>query len=152
MTLTVLKSSFAKQKPRVLYYHNYKFFNNTPFRDQVLNKLRNSNLLISDNGLKNYKERCPQAVITIAPLKCRFIRANQTASMNKEIQWAVMVRSKLRKKFLKSRSKSNKNAYNKQRHKSVSFLRKTKKTHYSNLNVKDMVDNKVLENSKKFLL
>ena len=122
MTLTVLKSSFAKQKPRVLYYHNYKFFNNTPFRDQVLNKLRNSNLLISDNGLKNYKERCPQAVITIAPLKCRFIRANQTASMNKEIQWAVMVRSKLRKKFLKSRFESDKKACNKQRNKCVSLF------------------------------
>ena len=29
MTLTVLKSSFAKQKLRVLNYRNYKFFNNT---------------------------------------------------------------------------------------------------------------------------
>ena len=44
MTLTVLKSSFAKQKPRILNYLNYKFFNNTVFRDQVLNKLINSNL------------------------------------------------------------------------------------------------------------
>ena len=43
-TLTVLKSSFAKQKPRVLNYCNYKFFNNTLFRDQILNELRNSNL------------------------------------------------------------------------------------------------------------
>ena len=44
MTLTVLKSSFAKQKPRILNYRNCKFFNNTLFRDQVLNKLINSNL------------------------------------------------------------------------------------------------------------
>ena len=44
MTLAVLQSSFAKQKPRVLNYRNYKFFNNTLFRDQKLNKLRNSNL------------------------------------------------------------------------------------------------------------
>ena len=108
MTLMVLKSSFTKQKPRALNYRNYKFFNNTPFRDQVLNKLRNSDLLISDNGLKNYKERCPQAVITIAPLKCRFIRANQTHFINKEIQRGAMVKSKLRKKFLKGRSESDK--------------------------------------------
>ena len=53
-----------------------------------------------------------------------------------------MVRSKLRKKFLKSRSKSDKKAYNKQRNKCVSLLRKTKKTYYLNLNVKDVVDNK----------
>ena len=44
MILTVLKSSFVKQKTRVLIYRNDKFFNNTLFRDQILNKLRNSNL------------------------------------------------------------------------------------------------------------
>ena len=51
MTLTVLKSSFAKQKPRILNYPNYKFLNNTLFRDLVSNKLINSNLQISDKGL-----------------------------------------------------------------------------------------------------
>ena len=73
MTLTVLKSSFVKQKPRVLIYRNYKFFNNTLFRDQVLNKLRNSNLQISDKDLKHFKETCLSVVNTIAPLKSRFI-------------------------------------------------------------------------------
>ena len=108
MTLTVLKSSFAKQKSRVLIYCNYKFFNNTLFRDQVLNKLRNSNLQISDKDLKHFKETCLSVVNTIAPLKRRFIRVNQAPFTNKEIERAVMVRSKLRKKFLKSRSKSDK--------------------------------------------
>ena len=56
MTLTVLKSSFAKQKPRILNSHNYKLFKNTLFRDQVLNKLVNSNLQINDKGLKHFKE------------------------------------------------------------------------------------------------
>ena len=53
-----------------------------------------------------------------------------------------MVRSKLRKKLLKSRSKINKKACNKQRNKCASLLRKTKKAYYSNLNVKDIVDNR----------
>ena len=127
MTLTVLKSSFAKQKPRVLIYCNYKFFNNTLFRDQVLNKLTNSNLQTSDKDLKHFKETCLSVVNTIAPLKSRFIRANQASFINKEIQRAVMIRSKLRKKILKSRSKSDKKAYNKQRNKCVTLLRKTKK-------------------------
>ena len=52
MTITALKSSFAKQKPRILNYRNYKFFNNTLFRDQVLNKLINSNLIKALNILK----------------------------------------------------------------------------------------------------
>ena len=119
MTLTVLKSSFAKQKPRILNYRNYKLFNNTHFRDQVLNKLINSNLQISHKGFKHFKETCLSVVNTIAPLKSRFIRANQAPFINKEIQRGVMVRSKLRKKFLKSRSESDKKAYNKQRNKCV---------------------------------
>ena len=115
MTLTVLKSSCAKQKPGVLNYRNYKFFNDTFFRDEVLNKLRNSNFQISDKDLKHFKETYLLVVNKIAPLKNRFIWANQPPFINKEIQWAFMVRSKLRKKFLKSRSKSDKKAYNKQR-------------------------------------
>ena len=58
MTLTVLKSSFAEQKPRILNYLNYKLFSNTLFRDQLLNKLINSNFQISDKDLKHFKETC----------------------------------------------------------------------------------------------
>ena len=80
MILTVLKSSFAKQKPRVVNCRNYKFFINTFFRDQVLNKLRKSNVQISDKDLKHSKETYLSIVNTIAPLKSRFIRANQAPS------------------------------------------------------------------------
>ena len=142
MPRTVLKSSSAKQKPRVLNYCNYKFFNNTLSRDQALNELRISNLQISNKDLKHFKETFLSVVNTTAPLKNRFIRANQAPFINKEFQRAVMVRSKLRNKFHKSRSVSDKKAYNKQRNKCISLLRKTKKAYYSNLNVKDIVDNK----------
>ena len=53
-----------------------------------------------------------------------------------------VVRSKLRKNFLKSIPESDKKAYNKQKNKCVSLLRKTKKAYYSNLNMKDVVDDK----------
>ena len=119
MALTVLKSYFAKQKPRIPNCSKYKFFNNTLFRDQVSNKLMNSKLEISDKDLKHFKGNCLSVLKTIAPLKSRFIRKNQAPFINKEIQRGVMVRSKLKKKLLKSRSKSDKKAYNKQRNKCV---------------------------------
>ena len=113
MTLTVLKSFFAKQKPWVLNYHNYKFFNNTLSGDQVLNKLRKSYLQINDKGLKHFKETCLSVANTIALLKSMFIRTYQATFINKEIQRGVMVRWKLRKKFLKSRSESDKKSIQK---------------------------------------
>ena len=106
MTLAVLKSSFAKQKPRILNYRNYNSL--TSLQRSILYKLINSNLQISNKDLKHFKETCLSVVNTIAPLKSRFIRANQAPFINKEIQRGVMVRSKLRKKFLKSRSESDK--------------------------------------------
>ena len=127
MTLTVLKSSFGKQKRRVLNCYNYNFFNDTLLRNQVLNKLRNSNMQLSNRDLKHFKETCLSFLNTTAPLKSRFINANWAPLINKEIQQAVMVRLKLRKKFLKSRSLSDKKANNNQRNNCVSFLRKTKK-------------------------
>ena len=71
MTLTVLKSPFAKQKPRTLNYRDYSFFNNSLFRDQVLYKLRDSNMRISDKSLKDFKETCLSVLNTIVPLKTK---------------------------------------------------------------------------------
>ena len=68
MTLIELKSTFAKQKPRVLNCHDYKFFNNTIFKDQLLNKLRNLNLEISNKDLKHFKETRLSVLNTIAPI------------------------------------------------------------------------------------
>ena len=80
--VTVLKPSFVKQKPRVLNYRNYKFFNNTLFKDQVLDKLRNSNFQISDKDLKHFRETCLSVLNTMSPLKSRFIRAIQAPFIN----------------------------------------------------------------------
>ena len=96
----------------------------------------------SDKGLEHFKKTSLSAVNTIDPLKSRFRQANQAPFINKEIQWGVIVRSKLWKQFLKSRSESDKKAWNKQRNKCVSLLRKTKIAYYWNLNVKDVLDKK----------
>ena len=133
---------YVKQKPRILDHRNYEFFSNILSREQVLNKLMNLNLQISDKGLKYFKETFLSVVNTIAPSKSRFIPANKVAFINKDIRRGTMVRSKLRKKFRKSRSESDKKACNKQRNKCVSLLRKIKNAYYSNLNVKHVVDHK----------
>ena len=88
---------------------------------------------MNDKDLKHFKETYLSVVSKIAPLKSRFIRANQAPFINKKIQRAVMVRSKLGKKFLKTRSRSDKKAYNNQRNKCVSLLRKKIKAYYLNL-------------------
>ena len=53
-----------------------------------------------------------------------------------------MARSRLRNKFLKTRTNANRKAYNKQRNYCVSFFRREKKSFLNNLDTKKIVDNK----------
>ena len=62
--------------------------------------------------------------------------------MNKELKKAIMVRSKLRNKFLKSRSEADRKAYIQQKNMCVKLLKKTERCYISNLNIKCVVDNK----------
>ena len=54
-----------------------------------------------------------------------------------------MNRSRLRKNFLGNSTDENKTLYTKQRNYYVSLLRKSKKNYFSNLNEKDIVDDKL---------
>ena len=71
--------------------------------------------------------------------------------INKNVVNAHRKRTRLRNKFLKNRTESNRVSYNKQRNFCVSLLRKTKKDYYGNLNEKDVIDNKKFWNTVKLL-
>ena len=45
----------------------------------------NNNLSKQDNSLGKFQETCLTVLNSIAPLKLKFIRANQTSFMNKEL-------------------------------------------------------------------
>ena len=62
--------------------------------------------------------------------------------MNKTLSEAIILRTKLRKKFLKSRANENKTNYAKQRNLCATSLRKTKREYYSNLDKKHICDKK----------
>ena len=62
--------------------------------------------------------------------------------MNKKINKEIMKRSRHRNKFLNSKSNVDWRAYNKQRNLCVSLIRKEKKSFFSNLNTKNINDNK----------
>ena len=63
--------------------------------------------------------------------------------MNKTLSKAIMTRSRLRNKFLKDPSSSNRANYNKQRNFCVKLLRNTKRNYYNNLDLKLITDNKM---------
>ena len=78
----------------------------------------------------------------MAPIKHKYIRANEAPFTNKEYKRAVMVRSKLRNKYNKEPSINNHIAYKRQRNICTNLLRKIKFNFYNNLNPTSISDNK----------
>ena len=64
--------------------------------------------------------------------------------MSKELNKAIMTRSRLRNKYLKEKSADSKIAYDKQRNYCVNLLRRTKKKYFANINISSITDNKKL--------
>ena len=62
--------------------------------------------------------------------------------MNKDISKAIMDRTRLTHKFLRSPTIEDRKPYNKQRNYCVSLIRKIKKDYYNNLDYKKIIDNK----------
>ena len=77
-----------------------------------------------------------------APSKIRYARATNSSFMNNDIYKAIMVRSRLRNKYLKLKTEESKNAYKKQRNHCASIIRKAKCNFYENLDPKFICDNR----------
>ena len=72
--------------------------------------------------------------------------------MNKSLSKAILVRTRLRKIFLKNRGEENKINYNKQRNLCSTLLRKSKRAYYQNLSLENICDNKIFWKIVKPLL
>ena len=76
-----------------------------------------------------------------APLKTKYLRANDGPFMTKALRKAMMHREKLRNRCIKSRTEKNLKACKKQRNVCVKLLRGTKSDYYRNLDLGDFTDN-----------
>ena len=141
MTITVLKSFFQKQEPVTIKYRDYKGFDNSIFRaelNEMLNDTYNKNTV-------NYKSFELIFMILLnkhAPMREKYVRANNAPFMNKVLSKAVMNRSRLRNRFLKNPTIINKTIYNKHRNYCVNLFRREKRKYFDNLDLKMLTDNK----------
>ena len=139
MTISVMKIFYKKQKPNIIRYRNYKNFNNELFINDVEELTSKYNEPLKFESFKNIVDKILEKH---APMKKRFLRANQAPFVNKKISKEIMKRSRFRNKFLHSKSDIDRKAYNKQRNICVTLIRQEKKNFYSNLNMRDVTDNK----------
>ena len=96
----------------------------------------------NDLEFDRLKTALGEAIQRHTPIKKRYLRANQASFINKKINKEIMKRSRLRNKFLNTKSDIDRKAYNKQRNLCVSLIRSEKKNFFSNINTSDITDNK----------
>ena len=84
------------------------------------------------------------------PLKERYVRYNQAKFMNKNLQRAIMNRSRLLNTYRKGKTEATASACKRQINHCVKLLRKTKKEFYNNLNAKYNLNAKHIIKNKLF--
>lgn len=140
MTVTVLRSFVQKLAPCCIRYRDYKKFNSVLFSNELTRELYDIN--IENINYDSFQFIFTRLLNQHAPMKEKFVRANNAPFMNKQLSKAVMTRSRLRNRFLKKNIKENEIKYKKQRNYCVNLSKKIKRQYYNNLDITKVLDNK----------
>ena len=140
LVVTVLNEKHERMPPKVMQYRNYKKFDYAIFNNNLRKQTKNLNF--SELDFATIRKIFMEILDKFAPLKKNYIRANHSKFVTKELSKAIMLRSKLRNQFLKTKTQESKLKYNKQRNLCVSITRKAKRSYYENLDLKDITDSK----------
>ena len=140
MTVTVLKSFYKKKKPIIISYRDYHRFSNENFMNEL--KFNLTANYLHEMTYDDFDLVCMQILNKHAPIKMKYIRANNSPFMTRELRKTVMLRSKMKNIFNKNNSVVAKEAYKKQRNLCTMLLRRAKNNYYKNLNPSFVSDKK----------
>ena len=105
LAVTVLKLYFPKQKPNIQNFRDYKRFQNNLFRSELDYEL--SKFDVCNLEFELFLNIFIEILNKHAPIKKKY----QGELMSKELNKAIMSRSRLRNKFLKEKNADSKIAY-----------------------------------------
>ena len=136
LVLTVLKTKFDKQKSTKIFYHKTKNYVQAEFNEDVCNKLSECKTYTQFNDIYY------STLLEHAPLKQRSVRANQAPYMTRNLRKAIMTRSKLEKRFYKTKSMDDGIAYKRQKNFVSRLYKKERANFYKSIYPKILTDNR----------
>ena len=81
-----MKVFYKKQKANIVTYRNYKHFSNEAFMLEVKNSIIQMTSENNDLEFDRFKAALDEAIERDAPIKMRYVRANQAPFINKKIK------------------------------------------------------------------
>ena len=147
MVVTVMKTTFPKARPKLIFYRNYKMFNAYIFREQLMISLENNPLAYMNFG--EFQNTFLNILEKHAPLKKKFLRANEVPYMTKTLRKAIMDRSRFENRYFFTKSVLDKENLNKQRNYCNRLYKRERNKYYGGLKVTSITDNKKFWNTMK---
>ena len=140
LTVTVLKSTFRKKPPKVIKYRDYRNYSYDHFRVHVNSELNGIDLHAISND--SYVNLISNILNVHAPIKTKYVRANDQPFMNKDLRKEHMKRSRLRNRYRKMKTTENEMKYKKQRNLCANLLKRAKSSYFEKLKPSSICDNK----------
>ena len=100
---------FQKKVPKIIAYRSYKKIDNAEFCDDI------NNFVFDQSDVSNFKETMFNIFDKHAPIKQKYLRANEAPFMTKELHRGIMKRSRLLNNFLRTKSQESRLKYYKNR-------------------------------------
>ena len=115
LVTTVMKIHFPKSKPSIITYRSYKKFDNKKFMENLNAEIIIQSNYLEKDGIDAFSSICCEVLNKHAPQKQRYLRANHEPFINAEISKAIVIRSRMKNRFLKHRSDEKRSLFQKQR-------------------------------------
>ena len=138
MTVTVMKTTFPKAKPKVLLYRDFSKFIENNFRRELKDKIQN--IVIKDYA--SFEKVFLEVLNKHAPSKKRTVRSNEKPYVTKQMRKAIMKRSYLENRCYKYKSQADIRAYKKQKNYCNRLYKRERRNFYANLNLNNITDNR----------
>ena len=140
LVLSVIKTTFPKAKPKQIFYRDFKNFEETIFKDDLKRCLHaNTDTCVN---FSKFQEVFLDVLAIHAPIKQKYIRANEVPYMTKALRKAIMTRSRLENKYLKTKSLADKDLFKKQKNYCNRLYKRERKKFYNIINLESITDNK----------
>ena len=140
MTITVLKTEFVKADPITINYRNYQNYNSSEFNKDLRYEL-NSNPCSNEN-YNNFQNILSEVLDRHAPIKKKYLRANNSPFMTKQLRKMIMSRSRCKNRYFRNKTIENWERYRKLRNDCVKLTKKVKREYFENLDINSVKDNK----------
>ena len=135
---TILKSRFTKLPPKTIRYRDYKKYSESQFLTELSFNLAKE----SPGSIESFTELFDKTLDKYAPFKTVVIRGNNKPHMSKTLRKAIMLRTRLKNRSVKTRNEADLRRYRQQRNLVVKLNKRAKREYYENLDMNSINDNK----------